>query len=194
MRPLQLIELTEPIQHFVHCDDILDPVPPGEEFRINFDSLRAFPATLPGAALPRIVQQDLPHHPSGNREKMRTVLPLNFLLTGEAHICLVDHGSGLQGMAGALPAHLDTRDPAKFVVNQRNELTGDIRAAGPELPKERRHIITCFGQLSPFTGIEANFPVHHGFYNNCWGTGANVPECYTSTSRIQAAPSRPGGK
>jgi hypothetical protein len=32
MRPLQLIELTEPIQHFVNCDDILDPVPPGEWF------------------------------------------------------------------------------------------------------------------------------------------------------------------
>jgi hypothetical protein len=50
------------------------------------------------------------------------VLPPHIARINQAQVSLIHQSRGLQRVAGMFPAHVAMRQPAKFLVNQRDQL------------------------------------------------------------------------
>ena len=68
-----------------------------------------------------MVAEDAAHDCGGDAEEVRAALPGDVLLLDEAEVGFVDEGGGLDGVAGALAAHVVAREPPQLVVDQRHQ-------------------------------------------------------------------------
>jgi len=57
-------------------------------------------------APPCVVNQNSPHELGGNGKEMGAILPAHALVIDEPQVGFVNQSRGLQGVAGALPAHV----------------------------------------------------------------------------------------
>ena len=96
---------------------------------------------------PRIVHQNAAHYLGRQADKVGAILPVN-LLTGEPHVGFVDQRRCLQGVVGALTAHIRAGQTMQFSVDQRQQTLGGLRIAGAH----------CFEQLSHLPGIAFHAP------------------------------------
>ena len=68
-----------------------------------------------------MVDQDVTHHLCTHGVEMRTVVPLETILTGKFQIRFVDQRGCLQSMTRPFLAHLPASDATEFVVYERIE-------------------------------------------------------------------------
>ena len=95
-----------------------------------------------------IVQQDAAHDLGGDAEEVGTILPAGAALIDELQVGLVDEGSGLQGMAGALAAELGAGDPFELLVDERRQLIHHRSIAAGKLGQQLRNLLrTHWGLL-----------------------------------------------
>ena len=66
------------------------------------------------------------HDPSGNRQKMRSIMPLNRIDLYKTEICLVNQRCGLKRVAGPLATHVARCQTAQLAVNERDQLVQRI--------------------------------------------------------------------
>lgn len=72
----------------------------------------------------------------GDAEEVGTIFPILILLPGEAKVGLVEQGGGLEGVAGALAAHVAGGEAAEFVKDDgRENFEGGFIALTPLVQK-----------------------------------------------------------
>src|SRR6266480_4936360 len=69
-----------------------------------------------------MVNHDAPHQLRGRRDKVAPALPDRLRIIDQPQIGFVENGGGLQGVAGALPAHVMVGEPMQFGLHQREQL------------------------------------------------------------------------
>src|SRR6266545_1227956 len=69
-----------------------------------------------------MVNHDAPHQPRSRCDKVGPALPDRLRIIDQPQIGFVENGGGLQGVAGALPAHVMVREPVQFGLHQREQL------------------------------------------------------------------------
>src|SRR4029077_14965996 len=69
-----------------------------------------------------VVDEDPAHRLRGDREVVRTVLPLDSVQLAQLDPRLVHEGGGAQRVTGAFVAELARGNPAKLVIDQRKKL------------------------------------------------------------------------
>src|SRR6266513_5445453 len=69
-----------------------------------------------------MVNHDAPHQLRGRRDKVAPALPDRLRIIDQSQVGFVENGSGLQGVAGALPAHVMVGDPVQFGLHQWEQL------------------------------------------------------------------------
>src|SRR6266545_7648335 len=69
-----------------------------------------------------MADHDAPHQPRSRRDKMGPALPERLRIIDQSQVGFVENGGGLQGVAGALPAHIMVREPVQFGLHQREQL------------------------------------------------------------------------
>ena len=79
-------------------------------------------------ASPRVIDQDVPHDLSGDGEEMRSILPLDFLLPGQAQIRFVNQRGRAQRGFGA---GAEGRVPRAVRIQSPNEHWIDIAVWSP---------------------------------------------------------------
>ena len=89
---------------------------------------------LQGRTGPRGVNEDSPHHPCSDRQKVHAISPGDFFHVDQSQIRLVDQGRGLQRMARTLLAHVAVRQASQLDIEERGQLIerGNI-SPGPRL-------------------------------------------------------------
>ena len=98
---------------------------------------------------PRDVHEDAPHQPRGHREEVGPVLPVDVLDVDQPEVGLVHQRRGLQAVPAALARQAAPRDPAQFIVYERNQLVeGGLIAFPP-----------CEEQSGDLVGIVGNEPI-----------------------------------
>ena len=68
-----------------------------------------------------VVDEDAPHHLSGDPEKMRAVLPVLASLIDQTHVRLVDQCRGLKGVVPALLPYVAPGHPMQFAVDDLHQ-------------------------------------------------------------------------
>ena len=63
-------------------------------------------AAFEGVLRAGVVDKDAAHELGGDAEEVGAALPGYAGLVDELHVCFVDEGGGLEGVVGALPAHV----------------------------------------------------------------------------------------
>ena len=98
----------------------------------------AAPPRLSGLYATRVIDEDLPHQPRGQREEMRAVVHRHAIEIDEPKVRLVDEHRRLQRVAGAFVLESCACDAPQFVVDDRKQLVqGGFIALAP-LKKQRR--------------------------------------------------------
>src|SRR6266487_6041163 len=69
-----------------------------------------------------MVNHDAPHQLRGGRDKVAPTLPDRLRIIDQPQIGFVENGGGLQGVAGAFPAHIIMCEPVQFGLYQREQL------------------------------------------------------------------------
>src|SRR6266496_2112746 len=69
-----------------------------------------------------MVNHDAPHQLGGRRDKVAPALPDRLRIIDQPQVGFVENGGGLQGVAGALPAHVVVSEPVQFGLHQREQL------------------------------------------------------------------------
>src|SRR6266478_3324707 len=69
-----------------------------------------------------MVNHDAPHQLRGSRDKVGPALPDRLRIIDQPQVGFVENGGGLQGVAGALPAHVMVGEPVQFGLHQREQL------------------------------------------------------------------------
>ena len=65
-----------------------------------------------------MVDQDLPYQACGDSEKVRAILPLRRILSGEAQVGFMHQSGTLQRVVTSFPTKMVTRDTAQFGIDQ----------------------------------------------------------------------------
>src|SRR6266496_2879735 len=65
-----------------------------------------------------MVNHDAPHQLRGGRDKVGPALPDRFRIIDQPQVGFVENGGGLQGVAGALPAHVMMCESVQFGLHQ----------------------------------------------------------------------------
>src|SRR6266487_3427935 len=79
-----------------------------------------------------MVNHDAPHQLRGGRDKVAPTLPDRLRIIDRPQIGFVENGGGLQGVAGAFPAHVMVRESVQFGLHQREQLLQrSVVAAAP---------------------------------------------------------------
>src|SRR5262249_48644732 len=79
-------------------------------------------ATLERTPFTRMVNHDPPHQLRGWCDEVRPVLPRRLRVFNQSQVSFVEDRGGLQGVAGALPAHVMVSQPVQFGLHQRKQL------------------------------------------------------------------------
>jgi hypothetical protein len=79
-------------------------------------------AALGVSVTPRMVDEYAPHYLRRDGEEVRTIGPMYVPLIYEADVSFVYEGGGLECVTFSLPAHVTSRKPAQFLVDQRIQL------------------------------------------------------------------------
>src|SRR6266436_9896590 len=69
-----------------------------------------------------MVNHDAPHQLRGRRDKVGAALPERLRIIDQSQVGFVENDGGLQGVAGAFPAHVMVREPVQFGLHQRKQL------------------------------------------------------------------------
>src|SRR5262249_19275949 len=109
----------EPLEGLVERQDVEVGGLPGDLLRQGHP-LRSS-AALGAAARAGVVYQDPPHHPCGQRKELRPAADLEVLDACQPQVRLVNESRGLEGRAGALPAHRPLREAPELVVDLRHQ-------------------------------------------------------------------------
>jgi hypothetical protein len=81
------------------------------------------------ACFARAIHQNAPHGFRRRAEEMRAILPRRLLIAAEVEPSLMHQGRGLEGMTRGFVRHFVRGHPAKFVIDQRQQLVGGLRIA-----------------------------------------------------------------
>src|SRR5437773_5467307 len=69
-----------------------------------------------------MINHDAPHQLRGRRDKVAPALPDRLRIIDQPQVGFVQNGGGLQGVPGALPAHVLVGEPVQFGLHQREQL------------------------------------------------------------------------
>jgi hypothetical protein len=79
-----------------------------------------------------VVDQNAPHHPGGDAEELRAILPGDAILPQEAEVGFVNECSGLKRVIPTLARQVGGGSPAEMLVDKGHERIASLRiAAGP---------------------------------------------------------------
>jgi hypothetical protein len=95
-----------------------------------------FSAALLGAAQPRLVDQDPPHHPGRDSEKVGAVAPFHLPLIDQPDVRLVNECRRLEGVTGRFAKHIRRGHAAKVVIYQRHEVFQGLTASVAPLDQQ----------------------------------------------------------
>src|SRR5688572_23402201 len=106
-------------------------------------------AALEGLSLPSMVHHDAAHELRGDRKEMSAILPVRLGFIREGKIGIMDEHGGLQGVAGALLAHVAAGETVQFRLDERDELIerGGVSAAPGD--EQLRDLCLCGGSHYP---------------------------------------------
>ena len=108
--------------------DFVEAVGGNGEVVVHLDALKAAGAAF-GVVLAGIVDEDLAHDVGGEADEVGAVVPVN-VFAGEADIGFVDEGGGLEGVVGALAAHIGLCEAVELGIDEREEAVGGGGVAG----------------------------------------------------------------
>jgi hypothetical protein len=83
---------------------------------------RCISAALARGAVARVVYQHAPHHVRGQSKELGAILPIDTVLIDQPEVRLVHQRGRLECVIGSFAAHVGSRQPSKFVVNQGQNL------------------------------------------------------------------------
>src|SRR6202043_2609587 len=89
-----------------------------------------------GAAFPRMVDEDLPHHPGRDAEEVRAVFPAHVWLPDQPQIGLMNEGGGLQRVIPSFAPHVRARSTTELSMDGDEESLPIVRRAGPPTPEQ----------------------------------------------------------
>src|ERR1017187_2942294 len=105
----------------------------------------ASPAVAGGAFTPCVLDEDAPHCFRRSAEEVRAPVPGLVFMASEAEPRFVDEGSGLERLIRSFVRHSCGREPAQFVVDQRQQFGGGVRITLLGTFENARHIAAWFG-------------------------------------------------
>jgi len=86
-------------------------------------------AAFSGVPSARLIDQDLPHQTRGEREKVRPVAQLDAIEINQPQVRLVNERRRLEHVPSRLRSETCVRDPAQFVIDERNEALQRVAVA-----------------------------------------------------------------
>ena len=72
------------------------------------------------ARIADVVNHDASHQLCGRRDKVAPALPDRLRIIDQPQVGFVENSGGLQGVPGALPAHVMMGEPVQFQLHQRD--------------------------------------------------------------------------
>ena len=90
-----------------------------------------------------VVNQNVPHHLCDHCKEVGAILPIDFLLTGQTKVRLVDESGGLQRVTIALTLNIAMRIAPQFVIDQRRQSIERSFASLAPFQEQPRQVITC---------------------------------------------------
>jgi len=129
------VEGLELRQRLVQCHQRLGSVLNRHHAFVQDQDPRAA-ATFAGPVPPSVIHQDLPHRPSSDAVEVAPVAVLHAGLIHQPEIGLVDQTGGAEGVCGALVPKGTVRDPAQFLIDQREEPVHDGGVAVAKLQQQ----------------------------------------------------------
>jgi hypothetical protein len=108
--------------------DFVEAIGGDGEVVVHFDAVEASGASL-GVVLAGVVDEDLAHDVSSEADEVGAVVPVN-VFAGKADISFVDESGGLEGVVGALAAHVGPGEAVQLRVDEGEETVGGGRIAG----------------------------------------------------------------
>jgi hypothetical protein len=102
--------------------DFVEAVGGDSEVVLHLHPMEAAGAAL-GVMLAGVVDEDLAHDMSSESDEVGAAVPVN-VLAGEAEVGLVDEGSGLEGVVGALAPHISLGEAMQLRVDERKQTAG----------------------------------------------------------------------
>jgi hypothetical protein len=118
----------KPSKGFTDGGSFVEAVGGDGEVIIHLHAMQAACAPS-GIMLPGIVDENLAHDVSGESDELSAAAPVD-VFTGEAEICFVDQRGGLQGVVGALAAHIGLSEAVKLSVHEWKQPVGRSGVAG----------------------------------------------------------------
>jgi len=92
--------------------------------------------------MPRSVHQNSTHGLRGGAEEMAATIPaLSVVSVHQPQVSLMHQRCWLQSPVGRLVRHLLRGEPAKFLIDQRQELLGSVRVAQFDVRQNPRDIV-----------------------------------------------------
>jgi hypothetical protein len=85
---------------------------------------------------PGVIHQNLPHGARGDAEEVGPVAVLESSLIRQPEVGLVDQARGAEGVTGALAPKGAMGDPARLLVDQRNQPGHDVGMAAAQLEQQ----------------------------------------------------------
>jgi hypothetical protein len=124
------IDFGESIQSIVERYDVHVFSPGRHRHRLQRE-LAGIAAAFPCRVAAGIVDENLAHEVSGNREEMGAALPLRRLEPDHAQVSLMHERGTLQGVAGPLPLQLRVREATQFSIDKGQQ---DIECVAVSVP------------------------------------------------------------
>lgn len=130
------VEVFEAEEGFIEEDDVVEFFGGDGEVVVELDALEVAIA-LQGVVGAGVVDQDAAHDVGGDGDEVLAVVPLG-VFAGEAEVGFVDEGGGLEGVVGALAAHVGGGEAMEFGVDEGKEFLSGVGVAFGHLVEEQR--------------------------------------------------------
>jgi len=121
--------------------DFVEAIGRNGEVVVHLDAVKASGAAF-GVVLAGVVDEDLAHDVGGEADEVGAAVPVD-VFAGEAEVGLVDEGGCLEGMVGALAAHVGLGEAVEFGVDEGKQAVGGSAVA----------VVHGFEELGDFTWI-----------------------------------------
>ena len=133
---LPWIQLFEPVQRLVECEEVVDAALGGSDRLVQHD-VRGAAAPLLCPARLCVIDEHAPHRASGDRKKMDAILPGD-ACQAQTKVSLVHQRGRVERVPGSLAFELTMGHPLQLAVHQREKLVLCAPLAHRHLSKEFR--------------------------------------------------------
>src|SRR6266478_2320974 len=139
-----------------------------------------------------MVNHDAPHQLRGHRDKVGPALPERLRIIDQPQVGFVENDGGLQGVAGAFPAHVMVREPVQFGLHQRKQLLQrSVVSAAPVAEQLGDLLSRGWRRCHRSCSTPQSLPPSANFYSIAGGRSKKTAHSWRVSGCLSALPHEP---